>query len=84
MDRQEFDQRIQNSIRNTISPQPNIKVEDCNVLGTLVILIISPPWDKKTVYQYTRNEKYYIRKGTNVFTLKPEEMKKLHNRNYII
>ncbi|MEM2293474.1 MAG: ATP-binding protein [Candidatus Aenigmatarchaeota archaeon] len=75
--RQEFDQRIQNSARNTISPPPNIEVRERNVMGSKIILIIIPPWDGKTIYQYTLDNRYYIRKGTNVFALKPEEIKKL-------
>jgi len=82
--RQEFDHRIQNSIRNTISPSPNIKVMERNVMGSKIILIIIPPWDRKTIYQYTFDNRYYIRKGTNVFALKPEEIKKLSKGEVIV
>jgi len=82
--RQEFDQRIQNSIRNTISPPPNIEVKDRNVMGSKIILIIIPPWDRKTIYQYTLDSRYYIRKGTNIFALKPEEIKKLSKGEAIV
>lgn len=82
--RQEFDQRIQNSIRNTISPQLNIRVEGIKVMGSKIILNIIHPWDRKTLYQYTKTEKYYIRKGTNIFALKPDEIKKLSNGEYIV
>ena len=82
----EFDQRIQNSIRNTITPPPNIEVKDRNVMGSKIILIIIPPWDRKTIYQYTLDNRYYIniRKGTNVFALKPEEIKKLSKGEAIV
>jgi predicted HTH transcriptional regulator len=82
--RQEFDQRIQNSIRNTISPPPNIEVKDRNVMGSKIILIIILPWDRKTIYQYTLDSRYYIRKGTNIFALKPEEIKKLSKGEAIV
>jgi len=82
--RQEFDQRIHNSIRNTISPQPSIEIKKSDILGSKVIMIIIPPWDRKTLYQYTKNEKYYIRKGANVFALKPDEITKLSKGEYIV
>lgn len=81
--RQEFDQRIQNSIRNTISPQPNAEIKEKNVMGSKIVIIIIPPWDKKTIYQYTMDGRYYIRKGTNVFALKPDEIKKLSQGEYV-
>lgn len=74
---QEFDQRIQNSIRNTISPQPKVKIKRRKVMGSTIFLVVILPWDRETVYQYTKDEKYYIRKGTNIFALKPEEIKQL-------
>lgn len=82
--RQEFDQRMQNSIRNTISPSPNVEVKERNVIGSKIILIIIPPWDRKTIYQYTLDNRYYIRKGTNVFALKPEEIKRLSKGEAIV
>jgi len=80
---QEFDQRIQNSIRNTISPQPGIKIKRKVVMGSGILLIAIPPWNRKTIYQYTRDERYYIRKGTNIFALKPEEIKRLFKGEYL-
>lgn len=82
--KQVFDQRVHNSIRNTITPQPTIEIKESDVLGSKVIMIIIPPWERKTLYQYTKNEKYYIRKGTNVFVLKPDEIKKLLKGKYIV
>jgi len=84
LSRQEFDQRIQNSIRNTISPTPKIEVEERDVLGSVIILIVIPPWNRKTIYQYTKNERYYIRRGTNVFALKPDEMRKIGKGEYVV
>jgi predicted HTH transcriptional regulator len=81
--RQIFDQKLQNSVRNTISPQPNIEIKDKNVLGSKIIMVVIPPWDKVNLYQYTKTEKFYIRKGTNVFALKPEEIKKLSVGEYV-
>lgn len=82
--RHDLDQRVQNSIRNTLSPQPNVQVIERNVMGSSVLLVLVPPWDKKTIYQYTKDEKYYIRKGTNVFALRPEELSLLHKGQYVI
>lgn len=81
--RQDFDQKIQNSIRNSISPSPTIEIKEKKVIGYPIILIVIPPWDRKTLYQY-KDGRYYIRKGTNVFALKPNEIKKLARGEYII
>lgn len=82
--RQDFDQTIQNSIRNTISPQPNVEIKEINVLGQKVLAILVPAWDRKTVYQYSKDNRYYVRKGSNVFPLKPEEIYKLGKGEYIV
>lgn len=82
--RQDFDQKIQNSIRHTISPQPNVMVKDRDVMGSKVLLVIIPSWNKKTIYQYTQDGRYYIRKGTNIFALKPEEIKELSKGRYVV
>lgn len=84
LSRQEFDQRIQNSVRNTISPTPRIEVKERDVLGSIIILIVIPPWNRKTIYQYTKKERYYIRRGTNVFALKPDEMTKIGKGEYVV
>ncbi len=75
--RQDLDQRVQNSIRNTISPQPHVEILEKNVMGNAVVLILIPPWDKKTIYQNTKDGRYYIRRGTNIFALRPEELREL-------
>lgn len=74
--RQKLDQPLQNSIKNTISPALTVKLASVNVMGSEVIVIIVPPWNRRDVYQY--NERILIRKGTNVFAAKPEEVKSLH------
>jgi hypothetical protein len=78
---QKLDQPLQNSIRNAISPSATIKLKAIEVLGNKVIVIIVPPWNKKNIYQF--NEKVYIRKGTNVFAAKPDELRDLHSGKYV-
>jgi Schlafen, AlbA_2 len=82
--RQDFDQKVHNSVRNTISPQPNIEVHERNVLGTSILLIAIPPWDRKSIYQYTKDGRYYIRRGTSIFALKPEEIRSLSSGAYVV
>ncbi len=77
MRRQDLDQKIQNSVRNTVSPPPSVEIKERKVLGSSVLLVVVPPWDRKTIYQYTMDGRYYIRRGTNIFSVKPEEIKKL-------
>jgi DNA-binding transcriptional ArsR family regulator len=77
MRRQDLDQKIQNSVRNTISPPPSIEIKERKVMGSAVLLVVVPPWDRKTIYQNTMDGRYYIRRGTNIFALRPDEMKKL-------
>lgn len=77
MKRQAFDQKVQNSIRNTISPVISIKIIEKDVVGYKIFLIIVPAWNKKDVYQY--EGRVYIRHGTNVFVAKPEELRQLHS-----
>lgn len=73
---QKLDQPLQNSVRNTISPPPTVRIHAVNVMGTQILVITIPPWDKRHVYMFT--DKVLIRKGTNVFASKPEELKMLH------
>ncbi len=82
--RHDLDQRVQNSVRNTLSPQPNVQVVERNVMGSTVLLVVVPPWDRKTIYQYTKDGNYYIRKGANIFALRPEELSKLHKGQYVV
>lgn len=83
MRRQDFDQALQNSIRNTILPQPNIAIKEIDLLGHKVLVVIVPPWDRKNIYQYTKEQRVYIRKGSNVFVARPEELKNLGRGEYI-
>ncbi len=78
---QKLDQPLQNSVRSAISPSATVKLKVVQVLGSTVILIIVPPWNKRNVYQF--NEKVYVRKGTNVFGAKPDELRDLHSGKYI-
>ncbi len=80
--RQAFDQPLQNSIRNSISPSATVKIKAVQVMGSNVIVIIVPPWNGKNVYQF--DEKVLIRKGTSVFAAKPDELKNLHDGKHVI
>jgi len=82
--RQDFDQRIHNSIRNTINPSPNIDIKEKDVMGAKIILVIIAPWDRKSLYQYTKKDRYLIRKGTNKFALQPDELKNLSKGIYVV
>ncbi|HKO18406.1 MAG TPA: ATP-binding protein [Acidobacteriaceae bacterium] len=73
--RQKLDQPLQNSVKG-ITPAASIRLSAVKVLGTEILVVITPPWNRRDVYQF--QEKCYIRKGTNVFALKPEELKSLY------
>ena len=55
-----------------------------DVIGQKIIIIRVPSWDTKTLYQYTKDNRYYIRKGSNVFALKPDEISKLGKGEYVV
>jgi predicted HTH transcriptional regulator len=57
-------------------------LKSVRVIGSELLIVIVPPWNRKAVYQF--DEKVLVRKGTNVFGVKPEELKKLHKGEYII
>lgn len=80
--RQKLDQPLQNSIKNSIAPAATISLKSVLVLGTEVLVVIVPPWTKRDIYQF--EERVYIRKGTNVFAAKPEELRKLHRGEHVI
>ena len=80
--RQKLDQPLQNSIKNSIAPSLVIKLVSLKVMGYEILLIGVPPWNRKDVYQI--NGGIYVRKGTNVFSAKPEEVRKFHNGEYVI
>jgi hypothetical protein len=80
--RQRMDQPLQNSIKNSISPAATITLKAVSVIGTQVLVIIVPPWNRRDVYQF--DEKVLVRKGTNVFAARPEELRKLHQHTYVV
>jgi predicted HTH transcriptional regulator len=80
--RQKFDQPLQNSVKNSISPAAVVSLKSVLVMGTEVIVIVVPPWNRRDVYQF--DEKVFIRKGTNVFGTKPEELRKLHRGEHVV
>ena len=80
--RQKFDQPLQNSVKNSIAPAATVALKAVSVLGVEVLVVIIPPWNHRDVYQF--DEKVLIRKSTNVFAAKPEELRKLHRGEYVI
>jgi hypothetical protein len=80
--RQELDQSLQNSVRNTIAPSPIIEIKEKDVLGHQILIIFTPPWNKKDVYHY--EGRVYLRKGTNVFIATPEESRKLFSGTPVV
>ena len=82
MTRQKFDQPLQNSIKNSIAPAAVVALKSVSVLGSELLVVIVPPWNRRDVYQFA--ERVYLRKGTNVFAAKPEELRKLHRGEYVI
>lgn len=81
--RQEMDQSIHNSVHNTISPPPRIRIDNVSVLKTSIVTIRIKAWDRKTIYQYTKDRRHYIRKGTNIFALTSAEMACLVKGEYV-
>jgi len=81
---QDFDQRLQNSVRNTIFPPPTVEIKEVKVLNHRILVVLVPPWDKETLYEYAKDRRYYIRKGTNVFALTSEELKSLARGRYVV
>ena len=82
MKRQKFDNRIQNSIKNTISPAATVKIKSVKTLGHEIIVLSIPAWNRKDVYQY--DGRTLIRKGTNDFVASPDEVRKLHQGKYVV
>ncbi|MDE1854863.1 MAG: ATP-binding protein [Candidatus Micrarchaeota archaeon] len=80
--RQKFDQSLQNSIKNTISPSLVVSLSQKNVLGNSILIVRIPPWNKDDVYHF--EGRVLIRKGTNVFVATPGESKQLHAGKYVI
>ena len=80
--RQKLDQPLQNSVRNSIAPSLVIRLQSVKVMGYEILVIGVPPWNRKDVNQV--NGVIHVRKGTNVFSAKPEEVRSLHNGEYVI
>lgn len=80
--KQKFDQPLQNSVRNSIAPSIVVRLQSVKAMGYEILVVGVPPWNRKDVYQI--NGVIYIRKGTNVFSAKPEEVRKLHNGEYVV
>jgi predicted HTH transcriptional regulator len=80
--RQKLDQPLQNSIKNSISPAATVTLKAVSVMGTEVLVIVVPPWNRSDVYQF--DERVLIRKGANAFGARPEELKKLHQHKYVV
>ena len=81
--KQSFDQRIQNSIRATTNPILCVEIKSIKVAGTEILAVRVPPWNRRDVYQFHDN-RTYIRKGANAFPAKSDELRKLHNGEYVI
>jgi predicted HTH transcriptional regulator len=79
---QKFDQSLQNSVRSSISPPATIRIHKVNVIGSDILIITVPPWNGRQVYMF--EEKVLIRRGTNVFAAKPEDLKSLHSGKAIV
>jgi len=79
--RQALDQPLQNSVKG-IGPAASVRLSSVKALGTEVLVIVVPPWNRRDVYQF--QERFYIRKGTNVFVAKPEEVKSMHSGKAVI
>ena len=82
MSKQELDQPLQNSIKNSISPSLVIDIIQKEVIGKIVIIIRIAPWERKNVYHYCNI--VHIRIGTNAFPASTEQSKILHQGNYVV
>jgi hypothetical protein len=80
--RQVFDQRLQNSVKNTIRPAAAVRLNSVSVMGFDILVITVPPWNRRDVYEL--ESRVHIRMGTNVFVASPEQTKKLHRGDYVI
>jgi len=50
--RQKLDQPLQNSIKNSVAPAAVVTLKSASVLGTEVLVVIVPPWNRRDVYQF--------------------------------
>jgi hypothetical protein len=82
MSRQDFDQPLQNSIKNTVAPAAVVRLHSVSALGSDVLIVVVPPWNRTDIYQHA--DKILIRKGTNVFAARPEEVRRLHRGEAVV
>jgi predicted HTH transcriptional regulator len=80
--RQQFDQPLHNSVRNSINPAAVVALRSVNVMGSDILIVIVPPWNGSDVYMF--EEKVLLRRGTNTFAAKPEELRKLFRGEAIV
>ncbi|MCZ6744422.1 MAG: ATP-binding protein [Alphaproteobacteria bacterium] len=78
---QQFDQSLQNCLRDSFDPPVTVTINHKKVMGSEIFVLIVPPWNKSDVYLY--RSRAFIRKGTNVFAVKSQEIKKLYGGEYI-
>lgn len=79
--KQGLDQPLQNSLRN-ITPAATVALHGVRVAGSLVLVIIVPPWNRRDVYQL--QERVLLRRGTNVFAARTDELRDLHRGQLVI
>lgn len=79
--RHDFEESVQNSVRNNINPSLTITVIGKTVLGHTIILVCIPSWNRKDVYLF--DGRAYIRRGNVVFVARSDELKKLSKGEYI-
>lgn len=79
--RQVLDQPLHNAMRG-ISPAATVSLREVDVLGSTVLVIIVPPWNRRDVYQF--EDRYLVRKGTNVMALRPEELRAMHEGRAVV
>ncbi len=79
--RQTFDQSLQNSLHNTVSPSARVKLCQKTILGSSILIIVVPPWNRKDVYMY--EGRTYTRKGSSVLVADSNDVRRLHNSQYL-
>ncbi len=82
LSKQQLDQRLNNSIKNSIAPAAVVQVEAVNIADVQILVILVPGWDGQNVFQY--DGRIYLRKGTNAMVAKPEEVRALHQGNFVV
>ena len=80
--RQDFDQPLQNSVRNSINPSAVVGLKAVQALGSEILVVVVPPWNGSDVYMF--EEKVLLRRSTNVFAAKPDELRKLFRGEAVV